>query len=371
MKTLRTAPSPCSAWSSPWPSSGPPAPPPTPSPSRSASGSCRARLPGRSSSSFVDAYSQATSEAAGRRSSCRAPPTAPGRRQFTAQFLNDQLSLQLAELAVDRARPRGHPGRPRRARSHARAELRHRRAASPSSACSPRATSSSSSRASPPRACCRPTWSRTAPPTRRSARIYDASGDTYAEPQVCVSHILILAGQPDGTDHPERRRLRHGAHRDRRGRGPARRRRRLRRRRHGQLRGHRQRHQRRRPRLRRRRAPTSPSSTTPPGAQPVGEVGQPVKTDVRLPPHPGALPRRADLRGREGPARRRRSRANPRAAAAAPSSPGSPARPTVTVDGRFGDFDDATGQITAPAGAEQPSTTTTAVDPLGWASTAQ
>ena len=37
---------------------------------------------------------------------------------------------------------------------------------------------------------------------------------------------------------------------------------------------------------------------------------------------------------------------------------------TVTVDGRFGDFDEATGQITVPAGAEQPSTTTTAVDPL-------
>ena len=192
-------------------------------------------------------------------------------------------------------------------------------------------------------------------------QIYDASGDTYTQPQVCVSHILIFAGQANGTDTPSDADYATALTKINAVQG--------------QLKGADD-----FAALATANSEDTGSNTnggdlgcSPQGtyvpefddaawAQPVGVVGQPVKTKfgyhLILVRSRGVLTFE-DVKDQIAAqvAANPEQLLNAELARVAKST-------TVTVDGRFGRFDETTGQITVPAGVEQPSTTTTAVDPL-------
>lgn len=191
-------------------------------------------------------------------------------------------------------------------------------------------------------------------------QIYDV-GDTYTQPQVCVSHILIYAGQPDGRTTPSDADYAAALTRIQQVQG--------------ELRGTEN-----FAALATANSEDTGSGTkggdfgcAPEGtyvtgfdeavwSQPVGVVGQPVKSNFGY--HLIFVRSRGVLTFDEVKDQiAAQVAADPQALLDAELA--RIAKITkITVDGRFGQFDEATGQITTPAGAQQPSTATTSVGSL-------
>lgn len=192
-------------------------------------------------------------------------------------------------------------------------------------------------------------------------QIYEAAGDTYSQPQACVSHILVFAGQPDGTTTPSDAdyataltqiqqvqsqlkgtdnfaalAIANSGDTGSKDKG-------------GDL-------------------GCAPEGTYVAGfddavwSQPVGVVGPPVKSSYGY--HLILVRSRGVLTFDEVKDQiAAQVAADPQALLDAELARMAKAT-NVSVDGRYGQFDPTTGKITAPAGAEQPSTTTTAVSSL-------
>jgi hypothetical protein len=308
-------------------------------------------------SSFADVYAQATSEAQATQQ-LRGTTEGTWSTAFTAQFLNDQMSLQLAKIAVDQrglevtqtdldtarqtleqnySTQSGQSVFGNLSESYQQVLVEGVAAQTVlSAALEQDATSDESLR-----------------------RLFDASGDTYSQPQACVSHILILAGNPDGQTTPSDadyaaalakvQQVQNGltvanfatvATANSEDTGSATK--------GGDL----------------GCAPEGTYVTEFDDAvwnQPVGQIGQPVKTVYGY--HLILVRSRGVLTFDDVKDQLlAQVKENPELLVQAELS--RLAREVgVTVDGRYGDFDEAKGQITAPAGPSQPSTTL-AVDPL-------
>lgn len=191
-------------------------------------------------------------------------------------------------------------------------------------------------------------------------RIYDAGG-TYSQPQACVSHILIYAGQPDGTTTPSDADYAAALTKIQQVQS--------------QLKGTDN-----FAALATANSQDTGSNTkggdlgcAPEGtyvagfddavwAQPVGQVGPPVKSNFGY--HLILVRSRGVLTFDEVKDQiAAQVKANPQTLLDAELARIAKST-TITVDGRYGQFDATTGKITAPAGAQQPSTTTTAVSSL-------
>lgn len=154
--------------------------------------------------SFYDVYVQATSEATANqqlRGSADGTSVAQWSTAFTAQFLNDQMSLQLAKIAVDE-----------RGLEVTQSDLDAARQTleqnySTQSGQSVFGNLSESYQQVLVEGVAAQTvlsaaLEKDATSEDALRRLFDASADKYATPQACVSHILILAGNPDGRTTP-------------------------------------------------------------------------------------------------------------------------------------------------------------------------
>lgn len=308
-------------------------------------------------SSFADVYAQATSEAQATQQ-LRGTTEGTWSTAFTAQFLNDQMSLQLAEIAVDQ---RGLEVT-QDDRDAARATLEQNYATQSGESVFGNLSESYQEvlvEGVAAQSVLAAALEQDATTDEALRRLFDASGDTYSEPQACSSHILVLAGNPDGQTTPSDadyaaaltkiEELEAGLTVDNFA-----------------------------------TVATASSEDTgsaanggdlgcaPVGAyvtefddavwsQPIGEVGQPVKTVYGY--HLILVRSRGVLTFEDVKEQLlAQVTANPELLVQAELA--RLAREVgVTVDGRYGDFDDATGQITPPAGPSQPSTTL-GLDPL-------
>jgi len=310
--------------------------------------------------SFFGAYSKATSDSQAKQQ-LQGTTDGTWSTQFTAQFLNDQLSLQLAKLAVaDRGLEVTQSDL-----DAARATLEKNYATQSGDSVFSVLSESYQQQlieGVAAQSVLQAELVKTGTSDEALRQIYDASGDTYTQPQVCVSHILIFAGKPDGTTTPSDADYATALTKITAVQG--------------QLKGTDN-----FAALATANSEDTGSNTkggdlgcSPQGtyvsefddaawAQPVGVVGQPVKTKFG---YHLILVRSRGVLGFDD--------VKSQIAAQVTSNPqqlltaelARVAKDTnITVDGRFGRFDETTGQITVPAGAEQPSTTTTtAVDPL-------
>jgi hypothetical protein len=318
--------------------------------------------------SFYDAYSKATSPAEADKA-LRGATTDGGQTivlggtwstTFTAQFLNDQLSLQLAKLAVadhglevtqtdlDDARTtleKNYADQSGQSVFDVLSESYRNQLIEGVAAQTVLQTE----------------LLKTATSDEALRQIYDNSGDTYTQPQACVSHILMFAGQPDGTTTPSDADYATALTKVQQVQS--------------QLTGA------------SNFAAIATANSEDTGsatkggdlgcaaqgtyvtefddavwAQPIGEVGPLVKTKFGyhiILVRSRGVPTFDDVKSQIADQVTSNSKQVLQAELARIAK-----TTTVTVDGRFGQFDESTGQITAPAGAELPSTTTTSVDPL-------
>jgi parvulin-like peptidyl-prolyl isomerase len=308
--------------------------------------------------SFFDAYSKAAGEAAAEKA-LKGTTSGTWSTSFSAQFLNDQMSLQLAKLAVaDRGLEVTDTDR-----DDARTLLEKNYADQSGQSVF------SVLDAGYQQALIEGVAAQTVLQNDLVANgtsdealraVYDAGG-TYAAPQACVSHILVLAGQPNGTTTPSDADYATALAKIQQVQS--------------QLKGT------------DNFAAVATASSEDTGSntkggdlgcapegtyvagfddavwsQPVGQVGPPVKSSFGY--HLILVRSRGVLTFDEVKDQiAAQVKANPQALLDAELA--RIAKTTkITVDGRYGQFDEATGKIVAPAGAEQPSTTTTAVSSL-------
>jgi len=309
---------------------------------------------------FYDAYSQATSEAEADKA-LRGTTTSDGQTivlggtwstAFTAQFLNDQLNLQLAQLAVaDRGLEVTDADRAT-ARDTLEQNYRDQSGQSVFGVLS-ESYQQVLIEGVAAQTVLEDELVKTGTSDEALRQIYDST-DTYTQPQACVSHILVFAGQPDGQTTPsdtdyaaaltEIEKIQ------------------------GELNGT------------ENFAEVATASSQDTGSasnggdlgcapqgtyvsefddavwsQPVGEVGPLVKTKFGY--HLILVRSRGVLSFDEVKDQiAQQVQSNPQALLQAELA--RIARTTtITVDGRYGAFDDTTGQVTTPAGPEQPSTT--------------
>jgi hypothetical protein len=311
--------------------------------------------------SFADVYAQATSEAQANqqlRGSTDGTSVGQWSTAFTAQFLNDQMSLQLAKVAVDQ---RGLEVTQTDLDS-ARQTLEQNYSTQSGQSVFGNLSESYQQvlvEGVAAQTVLQAALEKDATSDEALRRLFDASGDTYATPQACASHILILAGNPDGQTTPSDaeyaaalakiQQVQNGltvenfataaaANSDDTGSASK----------GGDL----------------GCAPVGTYVTEFDDAvwnQPVGQIGQPVKTVYGY--HLVLVRARGVLTFDDVKDQLlTQVQENPELLVQAELS--RLAREVgVTVDGRYGDFDEAKGQITTPAGPLQPSTTL-AVDSL-------
>ena len=318
--------------------------------------------------SFYDVYVEATSEATANqqlRGSSDGSSVGQWSTAFTAQFLNDQMSLQLAKIAVDE-----------RGLEVTQSDLDAARQTLEQNY----STQSGQSvfgnllesyqqvliEGVAAQTVLATALEKDATSDEALRRLFDASGDKYAEPQACVSHILILAGDSTGQTTPSDadyaaaltkiQQVQNGLTVENFATAAA--------------------------------ANSEDGSATKGGdlgcapvgtyvsafddavwSQPVGQIGQPVKTDFGY--HLILVRDRGTLTFDDVKDQLlAQVQENPELLVQAELT--RLAREVgVTVDGRYGDFDPATGQITPPAGPLQPSTTLPVDALLGSGSSAQ
>lgn len=301
--------------------------------------------------SFADVYAQATSEAEANQR-LRGTTEGTWSTSFTAQFLNDQLSLQLAKIAVEQ---RGLEVTEADV-NEARTQLEQNYATQSGQSVFGNLSESYQKvlvEGVAAQSVLAAELEQDATTDEALRRLYDASGDTYATPQACASHILVLAGTPDGRTTPSdaayaealarMQEIERGLTVDNFATVAT--------------------------------ASSEDTGSAPDGgdlgcapvgayvtefddavwSQPVGEIGEPVRTvygyHVILVRSRGVLTF-DDVKDQL----RQQVQQNPELLVEAELA--RLAREVgVTVDGRYGDFDEATGQITTPAGPSQPSTT--------------
>lgn len=318
--------------------------------------------------SFYDVYVEATSEATANqqlRGSADGTSVGQWSTSFTAQFLNDQMSLQLAKIAVDE-----------RGLEVTQSDLDAARQTLEQNY----STQSGQSvfgnllesyqqvlvEGVAAQTVLAADLEKDATSDEALRRLFDASADKYAEPQACASHILILAGNADGQTTPSDadyaaaltkiQQVQNGLTAENFATAAA--------------------------------ANSEDGSATNGGdlgcapvgtyvtafddavwSQPIGQVGQPVKTEYGY--HLVLVRARGVLSFDDVKDQLlAQVQENPELLVQAELTRLAN-EVGVTVDGRYGDFDPATGQITAPAGPLQPSTTLAVDALLGSGSSAQ
>lgn len=310
--------------------------------------------------SFASAYAAATSQEQAD-SSLRSQDGKSWSTTFTAQFLNDQLNLQLAQLAVankglevtddDRAT--------------ARQQLEQNYTGNNGQSVFDQLTQEYQD--SLIEGVAAQTVLQGSLTTDDALRSVFEADDTFKQPVVCASHILILAGQPDGQTTPSdadyATALAGIEAVQKEITGPE-------------------------DFAAVATAKSQDTGSAPDGgdlgcapqgtyvtefddaawSQPIGVVGQPVKTIYGyhlILVRSRGVPTFEDVKAQIAA----QVKSNPDTVLA-PVFADLAKQTTISVDGRWGQFDEDTAKIVAPAGAEQPSTTTTAaVDPLAGAAT--